>query len=472
MRILFLTRDDPYEALTGVAVYVRDLATALVREGYEVAHLYLDSRPRRFSSSLRRQMRNGIPATVAAAPPISRMSLADSLRADVASPALVRILEDAVEEIQPDILHLHDVSGIPAALIPATKTRGCPVVVTLHDFWPLCRRLLLIRPDLVPCGGSGGGWNCARYCSGRPPLARRLLQQAGVIAPARLHSHLRGALGLYRRIRGRPHSQFVVRRSPPPHQVKAQGIVQAYALREALMRDALREADCIMTPSQFAKEVYLRHGYPAERIRVLPLSLLSFDRVVRRVRSFRGYPVRFGYLGRVTPWKGAHVLAEAIRGLQPGVAQFTFYGDVEGEDRLYLTSLGGGHPDLRFAGRYNHAELGRIMDELDVAIFPSLVSETLGLVGVEAQAAGVPVIGSSHAAIVEYVRHGVNGLLFPPGDAVSLRAQIMRVLQEPDLIARFSSRAACPPRMDWHVRELARTYTEAIRRAGSKVAPA
>ncbi len=224
------------------------------------------------------------------------------------------------------------------------------------------------------------------------------------------------------------------------------------------MRDALLAAGCLLAPSEFAKEQYVRHGYPAERIRVLPLSLLAFERTARRVRSFDGYPVNFGYLGRVNPWKGAHVLARAMRGIPAGLARVTLYGSVAAEDREYLTKLSGTHPNLHFGGSYGREDLPRILDGMDVAVFPSIMSETLGLVGAEAQAAGVPLIASNLGAIPEYVRHEINGLLFPAGDADALRQRMLRILQEPRLIAQLSVRAPAPSLMEDHVGAIALIY--------------
>lgn len=471
MRILLATRDDPHQFLTGVAAYVRDLAAALVHEGHEAIHIYLDTPVRRTQPGWCTHTRNGIPVVAVAAPRVPRRAIEGGVEADVDMPALTRTLADAIDAMNPDVVHVHDLFGLPVALIPAMRAHRRPVVVTLHDFWPFCRQLFLVRPGLIPCAGSGGGANCARFCSGTTPTARRLLEAARAAVPARLRAPLESALRLYRRAQGRAHSQFVV---PPtqPGRVPPQRLMPSYAVREVLMRQALLEADCLLTPSLFAKEVYVRHGYPPERIHVLSLSLSSFDRLVRRVRSFGGFPVRFGYLGRVTPLKGAHVLAAAIRDIRPGWGRFTFYGDVQPEDRRYLTALSGDHPDLRFAGRYTHETLARILDEIEVVIFPSVAGETLGFVGVEAQAAGVPVIGSGHAGIAEYVHHGMNGLLFPPGDIVALRSHIASVLETPDLIERFSSRTFRPPPMESHVRDVLRRYAETIAHAGVEVTPA
>jgi glycosyltransferase involved in cell wall biosynthesis len=66
------------------------------------------------------------------------------------------------------------------------------------------------------------------------------------------------------------------------------------------------------------------------------------------------------------------------------------------------------------------------------------------------------VIGAAHGAIPEYVHHDVNGLLFTPGSASSLRRQIMRVVHDPGLIARLSAGISPPARVEAGISVLAR----------------
>jgi glycosyltransferase involved in cell wall biosynthesis len=64
---------------------------------------------------------------------------------------------------------------------------------------------------------------------------------------------------------------------------------------------------------------------------------------------------------------------------------------------------------------------------MDMHILPSF-SESLGLVTLEAMAAGIPCIGTDIGGINEIILHGVNGLLFKKGDPADLTVQIKTLL--------------------------------------------
>lgn len=64
---------------------------------------------------------------------------------------------------------------------------------------------------------------------------------------------------------------------------------------------------------------------------------------------------------------------------------------------------------------------------MDIHVLPSY-SESLGLVTLEAMAAGVPCVGTNIGGINEIIRHAKNGLLFSKGDSVDLSRQINHLL--------------------------------------------
>lgn len=76
----------------------------------------------------------------------------------------------------------------------------------------------------------------------------------------------------------------------------------------------------------------------------------------------------------------------------------------------------------------------------DISVFPSKI-EGLGLAGVEAMAAGVPLVSSNVHGILDYVIDGQTGFAIDPKDVDGYAAAIQRLAESPEL--RESMRADC-----------------------------
>ena len=77
-------------------------------------------------------------------------------------------------------------------------------------------------------------------------------------------------------------------------------------------------------------------------------------------------------------------------------------------------------------------KLPEIYSSLDAFAFPTQrAGESLGLVGLEAMACGVPVICSDFAAPADYVVEGVNGFQFAVGDPQAMAEAIQRCMDTP-----------------------------------------
>jgi D-inositol-3-phosphate glycosyltransferase len=57
--------------------------------------------------------------------------------------------------------------------------------------------------------------------------------------------------------------------------------------------------------------------------------------------------------------------------------------------------------------------------------------EPFGIVGIEAHAAGRPVIASETGGVGDWLEHGVSGLMVPPGDARALALALAELLEDP-----------------------------------------
>ncbi len=118
--------------------------------------------------------------------------------------------------------------------------------------------------------------------------------------------------------------------------------------------------------------------------------------------------------------KGIDVPLRALTRL-PASVELWVVGD--GEQSAALAELAeelGVQDRVRFLGLQGCVE--PYMQAADVFVCPSRWAEAAGLVNIEAQACGLPVLASRIGGIPEYVMDGRTGLLFPPGDDAALAA--------------------------------------------------
>ena len=145
-----------------------------------------------------------------------------------------------------------------------------------------------------------------------------------------------------------------------------------------------------------------------------------------------------GYTGRHGYEKCLDDVVDALDGLD---ATLVFGGD--GPARADLERAASeADVDARFLGFLDREELPEFYAALDVFAFPSPV-ETQGLVAMEANACGTPVVGVDSGALSNTVVDGETGYRYPEGDIEAFRDAIERALAEYDAL-----RETCLDRRD------------------------
>jgi glycosyltransferase involved in cell wall biosynthesis len=128
------------------------------------------------------------------------------------------------------------------------------------------------------------------------------------------------------------------------------------------------------------------------------------------------------YVGRVSAEKQIDEIKPVLEAIPN--ARLAIGGD--GPHRETLTSHFAGTPTY-FAGYMQGLELAVAFATADAFIFPSR-TETLGLVLLEAMAAGCPVVAAASGGIPDIVTDGVNGYLFDPQDSQGAVKATQRLL--------------------------------------------
>lgn len=137
--------------------------------------------------------------------------------------------------------------------------------------------------------------------------------------------------------------------------------------------------------------------------------------------------------------KGIDVILRALPMLPDNVVLWVIGSGAEADALSSLAQELGVAGRVVFHGPQPHVE--PFMQGADCFVCPSLWAEAAGLVNLEAQATGLPVIASDVGGIPEYVADGQTGFLFPPGDAAQLADRVRRLLADPALRQRFSQAA-------------------------------
>lgn len=164
-------------------------------------------------------------------------------------------------------------------------------------------------------------------------------------------------------------------------------------------------------------------------------------RIVRRQLRWDDGEYLVGIVGQVIPRKGQQYLFEALPQLVREIPNLrvVVLGRFHRREaytkhiRNYLHE-NGLHRVTKWTGiRENIPDF---LSAMDVCVVPSL-EEPLGLVAIESQAAGTPVVVSETGGLCEIVEHEVTGMLAPPKDSEAIAHSILRIWSEDQLRRRL-----------------------------------
>lgn len=201
-----------------------------------------------------------------------------------------------------------------------------------------------------------------------------------------------------------------------------------------LYRWLYRQLDCIVFDSQLAMDTFLSTS-PAidkSKLRVIFNAVVVPENIaVQDVRSefnISENEVLAMYHGRLDPEKGLDILVEAVALLREKPLRVVLLGRGSDEYTAHLKSL------IAENHLENKVELAGFRNPVlsyvaacDIGLLPSIVREGCSLAAQEHMSQGHPIIATNNGGQREYIEHGKNGLLVPPGDAKAL-ADAMRVL--------------------------------------------
>ncbi len=307
----------------------------------------------------------------------------ESYRILPSHPRMAALVLQAARDHGAELVHLHHWFHLDIALVRTLEEAGFPVVVTFHDFYPLCPRFFRVRPGREePCPPGQGFEECEACLAPEAPGTRD----------------------------------------------------ERLALLEERARNFAREiraARALIFFSRALEEFYRAWPhFPSRPVQVLPPGIPEAE-LWREARGAppEGPPWKVGFWGGICHAKGLDLLVEALAAppfqgkvelhLWGPVLERAFAGELQRKARER------GLP-LRLWGPVPWRELPRLAAPLAAAVFPSRCFETYGLAVDEALSLGVPALVSRRGALPE--RLGRGGRTFAPGDPEDLARVLAEVL--------------------------------------------
>jgi glycosyltransferase involved in cell wall biosynthesis len=420
MKIAFITHHFPPKYYAGAEQYAYRVAQSLYRQGNQVELVCIESTAtgsltpscvtERFGDLLVHRLY--FDATLAP----------NQLEWSFRNPELGRWIKTLLERTHPDVVHINSGYLLGGAVAEAAFESGIPTVLTLHDYWFMCPLITLFRRDGRICEGPVPPADCV-WCLVSHKRRYRLPDQS-----------LDGRLG-----------DVFVRLSQSKTLANAMGVssrLELIAERRRYLKQVLEKVDMVISPSRFMIQKVKEYGFQPRRLVHLPfgLDMANLSIAGPATRSTR---LRIGYLGQFAPHKGVHLLLSAFQTLAkpPGSCELSLHGSVSTASpyERRLLRMARNDPTITFAGPYPNAQVGQVLDGLDVIVVPSVWFENRPTVILEAHVTGTPVVAARLGGMAELIQHGQNGLLFEPGSVRSLATQLQRLLDEPTLLPQLQA---------------------------------
>ncbi|MDJ0664459.1 MAG: glycosyltransferase family 4 protein [Acidimicrobiia bacterium] len=192
-----------------------------------------------------------------------------------------------------------------------------------------------------------------------------------------------------------------------------------------------------VTPSQYARSIYVDAGWDSTAIEVIPNFIYPDP---GEGPGDGGYAV---FAGRLDPVKGLDTLLAAW---EQGGIEYPLKIAGAGPLKERVAAIATRNRHIEYVGMLDEADYARLVGRASFAVVPTLGIETFGRVAAESLAKGTPAVVADHGGLSEIVSDGQTGLLFPPGDVTALVDRIRSLVADPQRLSAM--RKACRRRYE------------------------
>ena len=294
-------------------------------------------------------------------------------------------LARCLASFRPDVVHLHQVSGLPVDLYAQLGETGLPIVETIYDYGHFCPNSWSVHGNGQPCE-SGAGAECFRHqCHKNYPF------HAGTVWTT---------------------------------------MSRLKYVREWVDVLVCPTADLVRRFGEAGFTEVQQHSYYPSTAGLAPRALAE--------RA----PDRLLVVARLVREKGVGVALEAFARIatRRPAAHLAVVGEGPEREALERRAVRLGIADrVQFLGHLSLEQTHAQMREARVLIVPSIWMEALPLVTFDADALGLPIVATSLGGLPGAVDPARNGLLVEPGNSQAIAEAVEKILGDPAIEAKFAA---------------------------------
>lgn len=293
------------------------------------------------------------------------------------------LMEKALEEFKPDIVHINNFQRqLSASIIDAVKEKNIPLIMTAHDLNSICpASIMLYNGEVCEDCITKGYTSC---------IKKKCIK----------NSMLKSVLGYIEK--------------------------KYYDLHKIFCK-----VDCIISPSEFNKNQLLKGKLKCNDITVIH----NFVNETEKTDYTLG-DCAF-YFGRLSKEKGILNLIEAINNI-PG-ARLIIAGD--GPERENIQAYIKEHKlenRITLLGYLNQNDIRENIRKCRFVTVPSIWYENCPYSILETMEIGKPIIGSKIGGIPELIQDGINGFTYEHNDITKLTNILMKLFGNDETVKQFS----------------------------------
>ena len=291
-------------------------------------------------------------------------------------------IKKLLDDFQPDIVHIHNIyHQISPSILTEIKKRKIPIIMTVHDYALIC-------PDhLYQCNG----FDCAKLGKDK-------------------------------------YWEFIIKKGFKNSYVKSVLVVL-----EKMVHDFFqlyeKNIDLYICPSEFMRKKIVAAGIAAEKTTVIPHFFQpSAIRAVEDIEVGEKYIFHFG---RLSKGKGVDRLIRVVK----SIPNLKLYLAGKIEDDLVIPN----DSRIKYLGFLNAEKILEYIKQSLFVVSFSKLSETFGLIALEANSSGKPFVGYRTGALSEIVENNRTGCLC--SNEADIKMQIERLVRDDGLRILFSRNA-------------------------------